>query len=194
MGTTWSPPREVHANRPRTDPRCGYRGPVPWFKKTPSVAPTGAADASHAADSPEVEPLTDAEVDWVRSTIAELIEQDVRVGDIDDLGRHYDELLSAWLRLREADRPDPDRIISQIGIAFGQYVADHAGLSWGVATGQTGPRSPCTGPVARVRSWYTPRTRSPSAGAPPRPGSSPRSLEPPSTRSEACPDDRPGRG
>lgn len=112
---------------------------MPWFKKTPSVAPTGAADASHAADSPEVEPLTDAEVDWVRSTIAELIEQDVRVGDIDDLGRHYDELLSAWLRLREADRPDPDRIISQIGIAFGQYVADHAGLSWGVATGQNGP-------------------------------------------------------
>jgi hypothetical protein len=88
--------------------------------------------------SAEVDPLTDDEVDWVRSTIAELTEQDVRSGDIDDLGRHYDELLSTWLRLREADRPDPHGVINQIGLAFGQYVADHTDLAWGVATNQRG--------------------------------------------------------
>ena len=74
---------------------------------------------------PEVEPLTEDEVVWVRTTIAGLTEQDVRVGDIDDLGRHYDELLTEWLRLREPDRPDPAGVVNQIGLAFGQYVADH---------------------------------------------------------------------
>ena len=88
--------------------------------------------------TPNVDPLTDDEVDWVRSTIAELTEQDVRAGDIDDLGRHYDELLSTWLRLRETDRPDPHGVINQIGLAFGQYVADHTDLAWGVATNQRG--------------------------------------------------------
>lgn len=112
---------------------------MPWFKKSPSEASTAAPDASPAFEPSEVEPLTDAEVDWVRSTIAELIEQGVRVGDIDDLGRHYDELLLAWLRLREAERPDPDRVISPIGLAFGQYIADQARLEWGVAIGRDGP-------------------------------------------------------
>jgi hypothetical protein len=107
---------------------------VPWFKKTPSGSPTAAGDSRSAVERPTVEPLTEDEIAWVRSTIAELAGQDVRAGDIDDLGRHYDELLAGWLRLREADRPDPDGIISQIGLAFGQYLADHAGLDWGVAT------------------------------------------------------------
>lgn len=94
-------------------------------------------DAGSAA-FPDIEPLTDDEVVWVRSTIAELAEQDVRVGDIDDLGRHYDEMLTGWLRITEATRPDPHAIINQIGLAFGQHVADQTGLEWGVATSQGG--------------------------------------------------------
>ncbi len=75
----------------------------------------------------------------MRSTVAGLAEQDVLDHNIDDLGRHYDELLTVWLRLREADRPDPSTVITQIGLAFGQYVVDQAGLEWVVATGARGP-------------------------------------------------------
>jgi hypothetical protein len=112
---------------------------MPWFKRSSGEEPTESPEAEHAvADPPVLEPLTSAEVDWLRTTIAELWEQDVRAGDIEDLGRHYDELLTAWLRLREADRPDPNGIINQIGLAFGQYVADHAHLEWRVATDANG--------------------------------------------------------
>jgi hypothetical protein len=110
-----------------------------WRKKS-SDEPSAETPQSTPAqsDDPTLEPLTAAEVDWVRSSIAELSEQDVRFGDIDDLGRHYDEMLNAWLRLDDAHRPDPNAIINQIGLAFGQYVADHAKLDWIVATDQHG--------------------------------------------------------
>jgi hypothetical protein len=111
---------------------------VSWFKKSAGDAATPLPDAP-AAEVPDVEPLRDDEVEWVRSTIARLADQDVRAGDIDDLGRHYDELLTAWLRLRETDRPDPRAILDQIGLALGQYVADHAALEWRVATTAHGP-------------------------------------------------------
>jgi hypothetical protein len=115
-----------------------------WLKKssgedqTAEQAPGAEAGAQHGAAAPVLEPLTNAETDWVRSSIAELIEQDVVPGDIDDLGRHYDEMLTAWLRLNEPQRPDPNAIISQIGLAFGQYVADQARLDWMVATDDHG--------------------------------------------------------
>lgn len=108
-----------------------------WFRRTSndaSVAPAGP----DAADLPEIEPLTDDETEWVRSTIAELEEQGVLRYDIDDLGRHYDELLTGWIHLRDGDRPDPSRIITQIGLAFGQLIVNHTGLEWGVATGRQG--------------------------------------------------------
>jgi hypothetical protein len=104
-----------------------------WFKKSSPGEPAAPVAA------PQIEPLTEDEVVWVRTTIAGLTEQDVRVGDIDDLGRHFDELLTEWLRLREPDRPDPAGVVNQIGLAFGQYVADHTDLEWAVATDQQGP-------------------------------------------------------
>ena len=105
---------------------------MPWFKKSSPGEPAPPVAA------PEIEPLTEDEVVWVRTTIAGLTEQDVRVGDIDDLGRHFDELLTEWLRLREPDRPDPAGVVNQIGLAFGQYVADHAKLDWTIATDEYG--------------------------------------------------------
>jgi hypothetical protein len=103
---------------------------------------TGDAPSSPAvpdrASAPTLERLTNDEVDWVRSNIAALAEQDVTLGDIDDLGRHYDELLSVWMRLSEAQRPDPTTITTQIGLGFGQYVGDHARLDWAVATDEYG--------------------------------------------------------
>lgn len=109
-----------------------------WFRKTPHGPETEASADATAAQAPEIEPLTEDEAEWVRSTIAGLEEQGVERYDIDDLGRHYDELLNGWLHLREADRPDPDRITTQIGLAFGQLIVNHAGLEWGVATGPRG--------------------------------------------------------
>jgi hypothetical protein len=112
---------------------------VPWFRKSSDDEPTDAPQvAPTAVVDPVLEPLTVAETDWVRSCIADLAEQDVRFGDIDDLGRHYDEMLNAWLRLNESQRPDPDRIINEIGLAFGQYVADRAKLDWTIATDENG--------------------------------------------------------
>jgi hypothetical protein len=119
-----------------------YGERMAWFKKSSGGDPAQESPGGeHAAPfvPPAIEPLTDDEVVWVRTTIAGLSEQDVRAGDIDDLGRHYDELLTEWLRLREPDRPDPAGVVNQIGLAFGQYVADHTDLEWAVATDQQGP-------------------------------------------------------
>jgi hypothetical protein len=111
---------------------------VPWFKRSSGADPTPGEDSVLTA-FPEIEPLTADEVEWVGSTIGALAEQDVRIGDIDDLGRHYDELLTGWLRLDESARPDPHGILDQIGLAFGQHIANHTGLEWGVANDQNGP-------------------------------------------------------
>ena len=109
------------------------------FKKHSGEEPSDTARATPSDTAePVLEPLTQAEIDWVRSNIAGLSEQDVVLGDIDDLGRHYNEMLTAWLRLSEAQRPDPNAIITQIGLGFGQYVADHAKLDWTVATDDYG--------------------------------------------------------
>ena len=109
-----------------------------WFRRSSDEDSTSGALPTPVT-FPEIEPLTEDEVLWVRTTIAELVEQDVRFGDIEDLGRHYDEMLTGWLRLKEPDRPDPHVIINQIGLAFGQHIADHTGLVWGVATSERGP-------------------------------------------------------
>jgi Domain of unknown function (DUF3806) len=106
-------------------------------------------------EPPALEPLTTAEVDWVRASIAGLVEQDVVLGDIEDLGRHYDEMLNAWLRLDEPQRPAPDAIINQIGLALGQYVADRARLDWTVATDETGTAIALRRPSGKVLFYPT---------------------------------------
>jgi hypothetical protein len=126
------------------------------FRKTSVEEPAPAAEvAPDQADAPVLEPLTTAEVDWVRSNIAGLVEQEVRLGDIDDLGRHYDEMLTAWLRLDEHQRPDPNAIITQIGLAFGQYVADRARLDWTVATDAQGTEIALRRPSGNVLFYPT---------------------------------------
>ena len=145
--------------------------PVSWFKKSSAEEPPGAGNLQTTETAPpSIEPLTDDEVEWVRTTIAELTEQGVSPGDIDDLGRHYDELLAGWLRLREADRPESSGFLDQIGLAFGQHLADHTGLEWCVATDAQGvtialhrPRTPgrvLLFPVEMVsRRWAAQETR-----------------------------------
>lgn len=112
-------------------------GAMRLFKRSSNEEPAPDAPVTPAQE-PVLEPLTNAETDWVRSNIAALVDQDVTLGDIDDLGRHYDEMLSGWLRLSDAQRPDPNGIVTQIGLAFGQYVADHAKLDWTIATDELG--------------------------------------------------------
>jgi hypothetical protein len=111
-----------------------------WFKRSSGDDVDGpSSEPVNGAQPPAGEPLTADEIAWVRSNLAGLIDQDVRLNDIDDLGRHYDELLDAWVRLDESRRPDPHQIITQIGLGFGQYVADRAKLDWTVATDEHGP-------------------------------------------------------
>jgi hypothetical protein len=114
-------------------------GTMSWFRRSPDDdADAPSEEPATGAVPPAIEPLTAEEIAWVRSNIAGLI-QDVRLNDIEDLGRHYDELLDAWVRLDESRRPDPHEIITQIGLGFGQYVADRAKLDWTVATDEHGP-------------------------------------------------------
>jgi len=108
------------------------------FRRHGDEEPTPPVSPAAPSQDPVLEPLTNDETDWVRSNIAGLADQDVRLGDIDDLGRHYDEMLTGWLRLNESQRPDPHGIVTQIGLAFGQYVADHAKLDWTIATDENG--------------------------------------------------------
>jgi Domain of unknown function (DUF3806) len=119
--------------------RLPYGGHVSWFKKQAATAEAPEPPEAAASPSPQVEQLTASEIDWIRTTIAELAEADVRTDDIHDLGRYYDELLTAWLRVRDADRPGPEKVIDQIGLAFGQYLADQSDLVWVIAADQTGP-------------------------------------------------------
>jgi len=83
-------------------------GAMSWLKRSSGDEPPG--EQAPEVERPEIEPLSAAEVEWVRSTVAGLAEQDVLDHNIDDLGRHYDELLTVWLRLREPDRPDPSTV------------------------------------------------------------------------------------
>lgn len=110
---------------------------VPWFKKS-SGQDQPPAERVFGGPLSSIEPLRDDEVAWVRSTIAELVEQGVRTDDLDDLGRYYDEMVAGWHRLKESDRPDPDAVIRRIGLALGQYVADRTGLEWRVAIDDQG--------------------------------------------------------
>lgn len=116
--------------------RAGYRERVSWFRRS-SPGDEDAVPAPAAA--PDVEPLTDDEVVWVRSQVAELADQGVRTEDVDDLGRYYDEMLAGWLRLKEPDRPDPAGITHQVGLALGEHVARRTGLLWRIALTEAGP-------------------------------------------------------
>jgi hypothetical protein len=78
-----------------------------------------------------VEPLNDAEQQWVAANVAEA----TRMLGGNLTAEALDELWAAVLRDEPAD-PNPG--INLIGLAFGQLLADRLGLSWVALTDEHG--------------------------------------------------------
>lgn len=70
-----------------------------------------------------VEPLNDAERDWVATNVAEatrILEGELSPERLDGL----------WADLLSADLADPNPAVNLVGLAFGQLLVDRLGLSW----------------------------------------------------------------
>jgi Domain of unknown function (DUF3806) len=78
-----------------------------------------------------VEPLNDAEQQWVAENVAEakqMLAGDLTVAGLDDL----------WATLLRDDPADPNPGINMVGLAFGQLLAERLGLSWVALTDEHG--------------------------------------------------------
>lgn len=78
-----------------------------------------------------VEPLTDAEQEWVDTNVKEA----KRMLDGKLSAETLDEL---WLALLKEDPADPNPAINIVGLAFGQLLADRLDLSWVALTDENG--------------------------------------------------------
>jgi hypothetical protein len=79
----------------------------------------------------QVEPLNEAESEWVAENVAEAKRMlDVRLSPeaLDDL----------WAALLDDEPADPNPAINVVGLAFGQLLADRLDLSWVALTDDNG--------------------------------------------------------
>jgi hypothetical protein len=87
-----------------------------------------------AAEPPaheRVEPLNDAEQQWVAENVAEaeqMLAGELTVEALDDL----------WASLLREDPADPNPGINMVGLAFGHLLAERLGLSWVALTDDHG--------------------------------------------------------
>jgi Domain of unknown function (DUF3806) len=78
-----------------------------------------------------VEPLNEAEQEWVTTNVAEakrLLDGELSAEALDGL----------WVTLLKDDPADPNPAINMVGLAFGQLLADRLGLSWVALTDEHG--------------------------------------------------------
>jgi Domain of unknown function (DUF3806) len=78
-----------------------------------------------------VEPLNDAERQWVADNVAEakrMVGGDLTVDALDDL----------WAASLRDDPADPNPAINMVGLAFGHLLAERLGLSWVALTDEHG--------------------------------------------------------
>ena len=78
-----------------------------------------------------VEPLNQAEQEWVATNVAEatrMLDGKLSAETLDDL----------WAALMKDEPADPNPAINMVGLAFGQLLADRLGLSWVVLTDENG--------------------------------------------------------
>jgi hypothetical protein len=78
-----------------------------------------------------VEPLNEAEQEWVASNVAEA----TRTLDGELSPETLDEL---WAALLKDEPADPNPAINMVGLAFGQLLADRLNLAWVVLTDESG--------------------------------------------------------
>ena len=78
-----------------------------------------------------VEPLNQAEQEWVATNVAEatrMLDGKLSAETLDDL----------WAALMKDEPADPNPAINMVGLAFGQLLADRLGLSWVALTDENG--------------------------------------------------------
>jgi len=83
------------------------------------------------AESERVEPLNEAEQEWVATNVAEatrMLDGELSAEKLDDL----------WAAVLEENPADPNPAINMVGLAFGQLLADRLGLSWVALTDEHG--------------------------------------------------------
>lgn len=79
----------------------------------------------------QVEPLNEAEQEWVDANVAdarERLDGNLTAESLDRL----------WTALLSEDPADPNPAINMVGLAFGQLLADRLGLSWVALTDEYG--------------------------------------------------------
>jgi hypothetical protein len=93
------------------------------FRKRSSEPDANAAEV--------VEPLNEAEQDWVTTNVEEarrMLDGKLSAQALDDL----------WASLLSEEPADPNPAINMVGLAFGQLLADRLGLSWVAVTDEHG--------------------------------------------------------
>ena len=78
-----------------------------------------------------IEPLNEAEQEWVATNVAEatrILDGELSVQRLDDL----------WAAVLRDDPADPNPAINMVGLAFGQLLADRLGLTWVALTDEHG--------------------------------------------------------
>jgi hypothetical protein len=78
-----------------------------------------------------VEPLNEAEQEWVATNVAEakqMLDGNLSPETLDDL----------WATLLRDEPTDPNPAINMVGLAFGQLLVENLGLSWVVLTDEHG--------------------------------------------------------
>jgi hypothetical protein len=87
-----------------------------------------------------VEPLNEAEQEWVATNVTEakrMLDGELTAEKLDDL----------WAALLKDEPADPNPAINMVGLAFGQLLADRLGLSWVALTDEDGTEIAVRGPA-----------------------------------------------
>jgi len=92
-----------------------------------------------------VEPLNEAELDWVRTNVAaaRTAQKEAGLSQDDELSAEALDVL--WVRLSE-ELEDPNEAINLVGLAFGQLLVERFGLEWVVLSDKHGTEIAVRGP------------------------------------------------
>ena len=77
----------------------------------------------------QISELDDGQRDWLDQLLATAAEQGIDT-DVDRLAAFFEEYRSEWFAMPEAERPDPNPLITVCGAAMGRLLADELRLRW----------------------------------------------------------------
>jgi len=113
---------------------------MPWLRRgaTGRDAAASAELASPGVEPPRLQPINEAERQWISDNLAQLRSHGVDVADGGQLSACFDTMLNSWECRSETERADPNELINVIGIGLGEHLVCRAGLQWVVATDEAG--------------------------------------------------------